>query len=326
MDDNIGMMQEQLKEQIHELLDDKPEYLSALVKILNHEEDIPEDDRGWTWKDVGVRAQRLNHLVTKDVIKVTYDSSSKTRYRLREDVDLEGILKEYRTPDEKNDTFDYKIPDNIFDVIVGYEEIKKRFRRSLESRSVRQSILLVGPRASAKSVFLDEVRRIEGTKQISGGSVSPAGFENAVMERPNFIIIDEFDEVDGDVYSVLLNYQDPKMDFTITKAGKNATITPEQKAPIFASANRVKRISEPNLDRFWRFFFRKYKEDEFEKICVNILPRDYELNADVARYIAETLYDLPTDTSVRDAERIAEVCRSKDEVDDEVKVMRQYSK
>lgn len=259
----------------------------------------------------------------------TLSTNSGTRYYIatemapivwEELIDKGGISK---TEKKTVKAGEFEVPNELFDPIVGYEEVKERFKRSLSTGSVRQSILLIGPPASAKTIFLEEVARLKGIVRISGRATSEAGFEDKIIERPNFIIIDEFDELNGDVLSVLLNYQDPRQDFSITKSGKMDTI--ENKPPIFASANSVKGIPAPNLDRFWKFTFNKYTDDEFRKICQNLLPRDFGVDENLSVYIADELRNFNEDSTVRDSERIAEVCETKEEVDDEIEILKEYS-
>ncbi|KXA90354.1 hypothetical protein AKJ62_01120 [candidate division MSBL1 archaeon SCGC-AAA259D14] len=210
-------------------------------------------------------------------------------------------------------------------MIVGYNAIKHRFRRALKSRSIRQSILLVGPTASAKTLFLEEVARLKGVIRITGKSVTAAGFEDKVMQRPNFIIIDEYDELDGEGYSELLNYQDPKQPFEIVKSGKMDKISTEEKAPIFANANKLTRPSQPNLDRFWIFRFQRYSDEEFKMVCKRLLPQDFEISEELALYIAKKLRNRSKDSTVRDAERIAEVTETEEDVDEEIRVLKNIS-
>lgn len=91
------------KEKVGEILGERPEYLHQLLKVGRHEEEIPEDDRGWTWKDAGVRAQKLNYLVTHDILEVTYDSGNKTRYRAKNPDELREALTEYLVQEKEEE-------------------------------------------------------------------------------------------------------------------------------------------------------------------------------------------------------------------------------
>lgn len=261
----------------------------------------------------------------------TLSTNSGTRYYIATEatpIIWEELIEKEKTSERKTEkkatkAGEFEVPDELFNPIVGYDDVKERFKRSLSTGSVRQSILLIGPPASAKTIFLEEVARLKGVVRISGRATSQAGFEDRIVERPNFIIIDEFDELDGDVLSVLLNYQDPRQDFSITKSGKMDTI--EDKPPIFASANSTRGIPAPNLDRFWKFTFSKYTDDEFRRICQNLLPRDFEVDEELSVYIADELRNFNENSTVRDAERIAEVCETREEVDEEIEILKEYS-
>ncbi len=162
--------------------------------------------------------------------------------------------------------------------------------------------------------------------RISGGSLTAAGLEDLLIERPAFVIIDEFNEIpDPTVYSILLHYQDAAMPYTIRKHGKQDDISVDVKAPVFASANATDQISEANLDRFWQYTFSRYSNDEYQLICQTLLPDEFGITADLAEYIAHELRSWSADASIRDAERIAEVTDTKTEVNDEIGVLEEYS-
>jgi len=322
------------EEDLHELLDEKPEYVDVVKKLLKWRRDGYENvskysmGEGFNTSDANVSVQRLHHLKSLGVTEVTFNSNSATRMKLAAPEAVENVLRQRQNNAWSSggaEDEEFKVPEELFAPVVGYNDIKERFRRAMETQSVRQSIALIGPPASGKTIFLEEVARLPEVQRVSGKSVSQAGFEKVARIRPNFIIIDEFDEVDGDVYSVLLNYMDPKATYSIKKRGKEDDIEPRDKCPVFATANSLRGVPKQNKDRFWQYNFSRYTKEDFEEVCRRMLPRDFDVSEELAEFIADRMREEMPNASIRDAERVGEVVHSKDEVDKEIEVMKKYS-
>lgn len=318
------------EEDIIEFLDNNPKYVDALKRCISVQMELESEwsseHRGFEWHQVQVQPARLTKMVEEGLLKVTFNSNSTTEYRVKNpDLCTEMIDK---VESDGNAVFltEPEIPDDIFEVIIGYEDVKERMKRALKSRSVRQSILLVGPRASAKTIFLEEIARIPGTLRMTGRSMTPAGMENNLLRMPRYIIIDEFGRMPVECFDILLPYQDPKQPFSVTKVGKDATISIEEKAPVFGSMNPTERVPEENRDRFWRFSFDRYEEEEFRTISRRLLSREFGLDEDLGEYIAEKLMEIEgRDVSIRDVERIGEVVECREDVDREIDVLDKYT-
>jgi len=71
----------------------------------------------------------------------------------------------------------------LFEDIIGYDHIKRLFRLSLDSDSVTH-ILLVGPPASAKTMFLTSLmHRLENSYFTDGGSSTKAGMIDYLVHQ-----------------------------------------------------------------------------------------------------------------------------------------------
>jgi len=77
--------------------------------------------------------------------------------------------------------------DSLFDDIIGYDHIKKLFRMALASDSAMH-ILLVGPPASAKIMFLTSLmQRLNNSYFADGSGSTKAGMIDCLFEnRPNY--------------------------------------------------------------------------------------------------------------------------------------------
>src|SRR6266487_3109047 len=106
------------------------------------------------------------------------------RMNLRE---LIGLNRDWhnRTGQEK---------DKIFEDVVGYDDIKKVFSMALKSDEPIH-VLLVGPPASAKTLFLEAMMHKLGDKQAyfaTGSSSTKAGVINMLfMKEPKNLMVDE---------------------------------------------------------------------------------------------------------------------------------------
>jgi len=97
-----------------------------------------------------------------------------------------------------------KLSSGIFDSIIGYNDVKELFRKSILSKK-QTHILLIGPPASAKSLFLLECDKIKNSYYILGGTTSKAGMAGMLFDiRPNYLLVDELEKMKWSDYSVLL--------------------------------------------------------------------------------------------------------------------------
>lgn len=73
--------------------------------------------------------------------------------------------------------------DQLFEVIIGYDHIKRLFRMALDSESMIH-VLLTGPPASAKTMFLTSLmHRVKNTYFADGTNSTKAGIINYVFEN-----------------------------------------------------------------------------------------------------------------------------------------------
>ena len=89
--------------------------------------------------------------------RVTFDSEYELQsFEKFEEVEFEQIKK------EEPPTQALQLPPDLLDATIGYDDVKKIFARSLRPTK-RVHILLIGPPASAKTLFLLEVTRLPGS-------------------------------------------------------------------------------------------------------------------------------------------------------------------
>jgi hypothetical protein len=132
---------------------------------------------GWTWSKIPAPAARLRNLVEEGVLKVSYQSRSTTNYLVADPELAREVLAAVEDGLEVGE-----IPNGLFDHIVGHEEEKYGLTKSL-CGAQPVHILLAGPPATAKSLFLEAVGSLPGAQFALGGATSKAG-----KERPCFRI------------------------------------------------------------------------------------------------------------------------------------------
>lgn len=128
---------------------------------------------GFEWFHVQAAIQTLNQLVIEGLLvtggpRGTYKSNSSTTYKLKDPELVRECLEALSETEEG--TENAEIPANLFDFIVGHEDIKNLLWRSIKSQHPVH-VLMVGPPACSKSMF---------------GGVSPAALQ-PINERWRYL-------------------------------------------------------------------------------------------------------------------------------------------
>jgi holliday junction DNA helicase RuvB len=139
--------------------------------------------------------------------------------------------------------------DSLFEDIVGYDHIKKLFRMALDSDSAIH-ILLVGPPASAKTMFLTSLmRQLKNSYFADGTNSTKAGMIDYLFEnRPRYLLLDEIDKTAPKDQAFLLNLMETGI-VCETKYGK--TRSAQVKTSVFATSNDARKLSRPLQSRFF---------------------------------------------------------------------------
>jgi len=300
------------------LIRDRPDLKDALERIIDyedtHEFDEYFEELGWEWDDLvpPVSPQDLYRLFLKGVLKRPYKSRSHIGYLLADRGEVKRALELFEVS-EHTPSFEeeFTVPADLFSVIVGFEDVKAVIRRSLEAeRPVH--VLLVGPPSTAKSLFLMELSRLPNARYALGGRSSRAGVSRFLIEaRPRYLLIDDIEKMDMKDYSVLISLMETGVVSELL-AGRNETI--QLKTWVFASANDQSKLPPELRSRFMRFNLAEYSLEQFREVVVKTLTRREGLDPNLAEYIAERLMFKTRD--VREAVRLARLCKSREEVDE----------
>jgi Holliday junction DNA helicase RuvB len=199
-----------------------------------------------------------------------------------------------------------ELPPNLFEEIAGHEDVKELLRACvLLERPVH--VLLVGPPALAKSLFLLELERAFGDRAqwLLGSSTSKAGLLDLLLERePWLLLIDELERMNPRDQDALLSVMEGGR-IAIQKRGMSARR--ELNVRVVAASNDVKRIPVPLLSRFAVKRVRPYSREEFVDVVRRVLQRREGLSEGEALEVASLLSGRTAD--IRDAVRAARLSR-----------------
>jgi len=140
----------------------------ALISILEYEQthDPKEFSLGWSWSDVRVPPATLNNLLLKGVIEEKFHSNSYRGLLLTElGREQASLLMEPTKAYEKPQDEILTLPDDMFEDIIGHDDIKELLAAALLAEKPVH-VLLAGPPALAKSLFLWDIERVCGEQAI----------------------------------------------------------------------------------------------------------------------------------------------------------------
>lgn len=307
-------------------LQKNPDYLSGVRRILEYEEDHKDDqhfnDLGWSWDDVRLPGPRLNQLVLAGIIEIVYKSRKNRGYLLVDREQIKKDLELYEAPLNYSPETDeeIKFSESIFDDIINYNEVKDLFKKALKSEEPIH-ILMIGPPASAKSMFLFCLARLDGAHYALGSSSTKSGLSDFLIEySPRILLIDELDKMNTHDYSVLLSLCESGL---VGETKYKRVRSVQLKCAVFAAANDAKKIPQEVKSRFIVLRFKEYAKAEFLETAVKLLMREGK-DHDLATYIAEKIWHFEKH-DIRDCIQISRLGDTKEEIDSTLKTLQKYS-
>lgn len=298
--------------------------IELLKKIAEVEDNLDPNSLpaklGWRSRDVGLWPGTLTKLRIEGYLEDAYESNSYHGYRLSEKaraILLMGEPAQLETRQEQK----LEVPDDIFDVIEGYGDIKSLVKKVLDSEKAVH-ILFTGVPSSAKTMFLLELARL-GAPYILGSQATKAGIADLLFDvEPQLLVVDEIDRLGTKDIAILLSLAQTGI-VSETKHGKRREIQLNTK--IFAASNTLKMAPEL-LSRFMVLQFKPYSRADFLMVATNLLRKRENVDGDLASYIAERVWGMPQRfPDPRQAVRVARLAKTKDEADKLFEVMVRYS-
>jgi len=296
-----------------------------LLKQIAEFEETPDAETykfGWTWRHVRVQPATLNRFCLEGYLDTLMKTNSYTGYRLTEKGrtlaqvgDMEALFPVETSASEMN------LPDDLFEVIEGYSDVKGLVRQAIESEKP-VNILFTGVPSSAKTMFLLELART-GAPYIVGSQSTKAGIADLLFDtEPRILLVDEIDRIGTKDIAILLSLMQTGI-VSETKFGKRREVKLDAK--VFAASNTMKMAQEV-LSRFLVLQFKPYSKSDFLMVATNLLKKRENTDEELAVYIAERVWSLSQHfPDPRQAVRIARLAGTKDEVDRILRIVVRYS-
>jgi len=267
---------------------------------------------GFEWHAIPAQPAQLNQLAIDELLvtgggRNTYRSRSTSTYKLKDPELVRECLQSLAEIAEGQE--EAEIPPDLFDFILGHETVKDLLSKSINAeRPVH--VLLVGPPATAKSMFLGELARLPFSRFALGGSTRKGGLEDYLLEfRPRYLIIDEIDKMDMRDMSVLLSLMESGI---VARLKKRMREMEKMTTWVFGGANRDQNIWPELKSRFFSVHLKEYSEADFISISRAVLITREKVDPGLATLIAGLLSHQTRD--VREAIHFGRLCKNEEDV------------
>jgi replication-associated recombination protein RarA len=210
--------------------------------------------------------------------------------------------------------------EQLFDGIIGYNDVKRLFNLSFSSEKPVH-ILLVGPPASAKTLFMLSCMKLERSYFTLGSHSTKSGMMDYLFQkRPRYLIIDEIEHMPIKDQTALLSL----METGIIVETKFKKIRDTQlKTWIFATSNSTDQMLTPLLSRFMVLRFKQYKYEAFQEVAVHLLRRE-GISREIAIATAEIVWSKMKSKDIRDCVKIGHLAKTKEDVNWIAETLRNY--
>ena len=224
---------------------------------------------------------------------------------------IPGRMQEERIDNQSNETLPNLKAEPLFESIIGYEDIKKLFQMYLASEKPVH-ILLVGPPASAKTLFMLECLKLDRSYFTLGSHSTKSGMIDYLFDkRPRYLIIDEIEHMPMKDQTALLSLMETGI---IAETKFQKTRNTHLKSWVFATSNGTERMLTPLLSRFVVLHFKQYSIRSFQEVSAHILSRE-GIQPEVASAIAEAVWTKLKSKDIRDCIKIGRLAKTKEDVE-----------
>src|SRR6188472_3033065 len=208
----------------------------------------------------------------------------------------------------------------LFNVIIGHDDVKKLFKLSLSS-DIPVHILLVGPPASAKTLFMLECIKLERAHFIVGSQSTKSGMMDYLFQaRPRYLVVDEIEHMPMRDQTALLSLMETGI---VAETKFQRTRNTQLKTWVFATSNNTEQMLTPLLSRFMVLHFKQYKYENFHEIAVHMLSHQ-GISKEIASPVADAVWSKMKSKDIRDCIKIAHLAKSKDDVNWIVETLKKF--
>jgi len=209
-----------------------------------------------------------------------------------------------------------------FETIVGYDDVKRLFSMALGSEKPVH-ILLVGPPASAKTLFMLECMKLERSYFTLGSHSTKSGMLDYLFEkRPRYLIVDEIEHMPMKDQTALLSLMETGI---VSETKYQKTRNTQLKSWVFATSNGTERMLTPLLSRFIVLHFKQYSLSSFTEVCAHLLAREGVIS-EIAIEVADAVWNKLKSKDIRDCVKLGRLAKSKEDVQWIAQTMRNYKK
>jgi len=212
--------------------------------------------------------------------------------------------------------------DDFFEYIIGYNDIKKFLKMSINTDEPVH-ILLIGPPASAKTMFIRSMMtKLNNSYFTDGGNSTKAGMLEYIFDnKPKYLLIDEIDKMSTKDQTFLLNL----METGIASETKHGKIRSEVlKTWVIASSNNISNIIPALRSRFFIIELEPYSYEQFSQITMRLLTEQHKVKEEVAKAAADMVWNRLESRNIRDCVRIGRMAKSVQDVDFISDTLRRY--
>ena len=207
----------------------------------------------------------------------------------------------------------------LFESIVGYSDVKRLFQLSLSSEKPVH-ILLVGPPASAKTLFMIECMRLERSYFTLGSHSTKSGMIDYLFDkRPRYLIVDEIEHMPMKDQTGLLSLMETGI-LAETKFQK--TRNTHLKTWVFATSNATERMLTPFYQGLSCSTSNNIHLAHFEKYALTSLAVKGSHLMSAA--IAEAVWTKLKSKDIRDCIKIGRLAKTKEDVEWIAQTLRAY--
>jgi len=237
------------------------------------ESDMEHDFKlGWCWRHVRIWPATLNRLCLEGCLETLFRSNSYTGYRLTE----QGLaLAGEEKPSTNIKTQQGEKPGvsrDTFGDIIGHQDEKELLAASLAADKPVH-VLLAGPPALAKSLFLWDIEKSCGERAVwlVGSATSKVGlWDMLAQKQPRVLLIDELDKMNAPDTAALLSIMEGGR---LVRAKKGRELDLSYSIWVVAASNRLDKLSPELRSRFVIRYLAPYSRSDFMEVVKGVLVR-----------------------------------------------------
>ena len=260
----------------------------------------------------------LAGMMTKDVINSLYNAGKTLKKDLSHDNNGDGCESHVSTRTGKGSIL-ANSSQSLFSSICGYEKLKTIFYRAIESDKPVH-ILLIGPPAIGKTMFLTEIEKRfpKETEFVIGDKTSGSGLLDKLFEKkPKYLCIDEIGLLDNEGQTSILNMMETGK---VIETFKTRARDMELHSWVFATSNDGDLI-EPLKSRFMCLYLKEYSYEQFSEIAKKMLQG---LDPQLIDVMCHAVWFKQNSKDPRDVVKLSRLCKTIEEVNETVDTAMEY--